>query len=114
MKTIITVVIVGIVATAGMYYGQDIVQMFENEPVRVQATSTPMQVEVSSDVEKARKQLEEATTRLSAEEAKILADTEQASSTAHAQVATIMAEYEAKKAENDAKLDEINEIRSSF
>jgi hypothetical protein len=82
---------------------------------RPAATSTPVvSVEPSSDVENARKQLEEATGKLNAEEAKILAETEAASSTAHAQVATIMAEYEAVKAENDRKLDEINEVRSSF
>jgi hypothetical protein len=58
--------------------------------------------------------LEEATSKLNAEEQKILAETEVASSTAHAEVAKIMAEYEAVKAENDKKLDEINSIRSSF
>ena len=77
-------------------------------------TSTPVHVDTSSDVEKARKQLQEATDKLNAEESKILAETEQASSTAHAQVAKIMAEYEAVKAEADAKIDEINQIRSSF
>lgn len=77
-------------------------------------TSTPVQVDVSDDVEKARKQLEEATNKLNAEEAKILADTEAASTTAHAEIAKIQAEFDAKKAENDKRLDEINAVRNSF
>jgi uncharacterized protein HemX len=78
-------------------------------------TSTPTQVvDTSSDVEKARKQLEEATSKLNAEEQKVLADTEQASSTAHAQVAEILSKYAEIKESNDKKIDEINSIRSSF
>lgn len=100
----------------GMYYGNDIASKFRTvEYVSPRATSTTAQVvDASSDVEKARKQLQEATDKLNTEEAKILAETERASSTAHAEVAKIMAEYEAVKATNDQKLDEINEIRGSF
>lgn len=75
-------------------------------------TSTPVQVEVSDDVEKARKQIEEANKKLDAEEAQVLSDKEQASTTINAQIRALQDELNAKNAEYDAKLDKINEVRT--
>ena len=115
-KIAIYTVITGTLA-AGLYFGDQYLVVRNGVTYHApMSTSTPILqiMDTSSDVEKARRQMQEATDKLNAEEAKILAETEAASTTAHAQVAKIMAEYEAVKAEADAKLDEINEIRSSF
>lgn len=116
MKYII-ITVVAVLSALGMYFGSDIVSMFDTETVSTRATSTPILERITQetdDTDEARKAIEEATKKLNAKEEKILAEKEAASSTINAKIAELEAELEMKNAGFDAEIDRINEVRASF
>jgi hypothetical protein len=109
-KFFIWVIVIGLIVAGAVILtrsSETITYESPNVPEVLRGTEEP-------EVEKARKELEQATKRLAEEEARILAEIQEATSTAQAKIEAIEADRNAVVSAKEAELAKINEIRSSF